>query len=419
MIFAIFRLIFLYEKISEEKEYYQWNLDNYKDLKKNAFKLDIMIKDSMEDLEFQLSKKNDYSIKFNPTKNKLNSGINNPYPGSAYLESNEEYLYLLSSTGIFSYSKIDFNSTNFIFTQIKNNLNNFINENQFKKNNWFSFKDLHIDDDKIYVSFTNEYKKDCWNISILVAEINFNELFFKPFFIPDECISSKDNIDQTFNAHQSGGRIISDDNYIYFSTGEFRSRYLAQEIKSIFGKLLRINKANKNFDIISLGHRNAQGLVLLDGLIFSTEHGPRGGDELNLIDIYEDSTQQNFGWPISSYGKHYLRNRDDIYEKYPLHDSHSEYGFVEPLKYFVPSIGISEIIYIDNYEFVFSSLVDRSLYYFVFDKPNKNIRDLKRIFVGERIRDLIKIDHRYGMAYLENSASLLLIDFSNFKSIIK
>ena len=60
----------------------------------------------------------------------------------------------------------------------------------------------------------------------------------------------KDN-DNEFNAMQSGGRIISlDNNHIIFSTGEFRSRYLAQNIKSINGKLIKININNSNFKII-------------------------------------------------------------------------------------------------------------------------------------------------------------------------
>ena len=59
---------------------------------------------------------------------------------------------------------------------------------------------------------------------------------------------------------------------------------------------------------------------------------------------------------ISSAGEHYSDPNGDKYEKYPLYNSHSQYGFIEPLKSFVPSIGISEIVKIDNKKYVLGSL---------------------------------------------------------------
>ena len=47
-----------------------------------------------------------------------------------------------------------------------------------------------------------------------------------------------------------------------------------------------------------MGHRNPQGLLVFDNIVLSTEHGPRGGDEINKIMF-----GKNYGWPISSYGK--------------------------------------------------------------------------------------------------------------------
>ena len=57
----------------------------------------------------------------------------------------------------------------------------------------------------------------------------------------------------------------------------------------------------------------------------------------------------NFGWPISSYGEHYPKMASkDAYEKAPLHKSHSKYEFVEFVKYFVPLIGISQVLKVEN-----------------------------------------------------------------------
>ena len=55
-----------------------------------------------------------------------------------------------------------------------------------------------------------------------------------------------------------------------------------------------------------MGHRNPQGLYFnqLDNFLLEAEHGPEGGDEINIIKLDHDSIQ-NFGWAISSYGEHY------------------------------------------------------------------------------------------------------------------
>ena len=74
----------------------------------------------------------------------------------------------------------------------------------------------------------------------------------------------------------------------------------AQDDNSSFGKILFIDFENKDSIIFSKGHRTPQGLSVENDLILSAEHGPRGGDEINLIEF-----GNNYGWPISSYGEPY------------------------------------------------------------------------------------------------------------------
>jgi len=160
-----------------------------------------------------------------------------------------------------------------------------------------------------------------------------------------------------------------------------------------------------------MGHRNPQGLYFdkEKNFVLETEHGPYGGDEINLIEIknYNENEIQNYGWPLASYGKHYNSTSKKNKKKYPLPKSHKKNGFIEPLKYFVPSIGISELTKINNDKYVASSLKDQSLYFFEINNERK-IKNMERIEVKERIRDLaFKNDKLY--LFLEGSASVGII----------
>lgn len=338
------------------------------------------------------------------------SGINNAVPGSGFIDLFDNKLFLLSSKGILGYSKI--NSEVFNFKQINNNIYNFIDFKQFSKGKWFSLKDLLVYNNKFFISYTEEIEEDCWNTSILMGEIDYTYVDFKKLFSANNCINSKNNIDKEFNAHQSGGRIVGyDDKYVLFSTGDYRSRFLAQKIDNYNGKIIKINITDGSVTILSIGHRNPQGLYLdiENSLILETEHGPKGGDEINLINLDENKIQ-NFGWPISSAGDHYNRynvDKLDKYKKYPLYKSHKKYGFKEPIKFFVPSIGISEITKIKQKQYVFGSLKDKSLYFFELNEKNEFI-DMERIEVLERVRDL-KYHNNKLYLFLEDSPALGVI----------
>ena len=195
---------------------------------------------------------------------------------------------------------------------------------------------------------------------------------------------------------------------IIFTTGDYRSRFLAQDPLSVNGKIIKIKDDKDNYEIISMGHRNPQGLLFdsENNFILSTEHGPFGGDEINLIK-FDEKDIPNYGWPNASYGEHYgqkIQANKIKYRKYPLNKSHEDYGFIEPIKYFVPSIGISEIVKLGKKSYVVSSLIDKSLYFFKLNKKNE-ITNLKRIYIHERIRDLI-LKNNYLYLFLEDTASL-------------
>ena len=204
-----------------------------------------------------------------------------------------------------------------------------------------------------------------------------------------------------------------DDDNFFLSTGTFRFRDLTQNKKSIFGKIMLMNINNKELKIISMGHRNIQGMFYdkKKDVLFSVDHGPQGGDEINLNINPKSEKIKNFGWAISSYGEHYggkkaPRNKKK-YLKYPLHKSHSDYGYIEPIKYFNPSIGISQILGLDKInKYVVASLKDNSIYFF--DLQNYNVENLERVNMGERIRDMIKVENGL-ILFLEDTASIAFI----------
>ncbi|MDC3085651.1 PQQ-dependent sugar dehydrogenase, partial [Candidatus Pelagibacter sp.] len=253
----------------------------------------------------------------------------------------------------------------------------------------------------------------------IASELNEKYLNFQPFYQTSNCVDKNNN--HGFWAHQgAGGRITKIDNSnLLFTTGDFRNRPLAQEIDSNFGKILKIDVKDKKGDVISLGHRNPQGLYYSKkfDFILSTEHGPKGGDEINInhkpfLEI------KNFGWPISSYGDHYKKNYSKkILSEAPLNNSHKKYGFVEPIKYFNPSIGISEIIPFneDDTEFLVGAMgneikdQDLGIHYIQLDKKRIKIINHKFVPLNERVRDMIiSEDKKTIIMFLETTSSLAI-----------
>jgi len=349
---------------------------------------------------------------------------------SAYIENDNNHLFLITATGQMAHldknliDKIELN-----FRPIKTNIQDLIKYKEFYKSSGFGIKDALIHENNIYLSYIKEHYKDCFSTSILFGPLNITSINFQEFYTPKKCVEKSDKF---YNSHehdylvpqQSGGRMIAHNDNIIFSTGEFRYRILAQDLESDFGKILSINLKNNEKKIISLGHRNPQGLYVDNDLnyLFSTEHGPSGGDEINLIDLNDDKTL-NFGWPISSYGKHYFDSKNDVrYELSPLYKSHKKYGFEEPLKYFDPSVGISQIIglkknfYDSNYKsFLVGTMGTAkklkegmiSLIFFEFDALKKKLVNYELIPIKSRVRDMIYLEEEnIVLMYLENNNSI-------------
>lgn len=249
--------------------------------------------------------------------------------------------------------------------------------------------------DLIFTSYIED-KNNCRNFVISKAEINKKYLNYEEFFREDKCAE-----------FIQGGRMqpltFENKKGLIFSIADNvadRPNDEPQSDNSNFGKLIFKSFDNGKNLIFSKGHRNPQGLLVLDEVILETEHGPKGGDEINKI-IYKG----NYGWPISSYGKKY--KSAETYKK-----SHKQFGFQEPIFSFVPSIGISELIKVPNSfneewqeNFLLSSLNKHCLFRIKFDKNFNKVVYYEEIFIGQRIRDL-KYFKNHVLLALENKGEI-------------
>jgi cytochrome c2 len=192
---------------------------------------------------------------------------------------------------------------------------------------------------------------------------------------------------------------------IYLAVGDYliSSANVSQDPASTFGKIIAININTKKSRTISFGHRNPEGLVRTrSGALWSTEHGPKGGDELNLI-----TEGSNYGWPNVSlgteYGSYDIQGRSNV-------GDHS--GYVTPVFAWLPSIGSSNLIEVTGFDsrwdgdLLVASLKATSL--FRLRLEGTRVLYSEPIWIGQRIRDIAEL--RNGSIVLwTDDAQLLFI----------
>jgi glucose/arabinose dehydrogenase len=146
------------------------------------------------------------------------------------------------------------------------------------------------------------------------------------------------------SAFHYGGRLVLSGGYLFITVGERDRREQAQDRLNDNGKIIRltedgrippdnpfVGRGDTRPEIWTLGHRNPQGLVLnpFTGELWEHEHGPKGGDEVNLI-----LPGRNYGWPIITYGREY--SGETIGDGWTWQE-----GMEQPLHYYTPSIAPS------------------------------------------------------------------------------
>ncbi len=155
---------------------------------------------------------------------------------------------------------------------------------------------------------------------------------------------------KTGGVNHYGSRFaFSPEGMLFFTLGErFDEMKEAQKLDNHLGKVIRlqpdgsipadnpfVNQSGALPAIWSYGHRNPQGAAIHpeSGKLWIHEHGPKGGDELNI-----PLAGKNYGWPKASYGIHYWM--------VPIRDEHAGRGFTEPIYHWTPSIAPSGMAFI-------------------------------------------------------------------------
>jgi glucose/arabinose dehydrogenase len=188
--------------------------------------------------------------------------------------------------------------------------------------------------------------------------------------------------------HASGRLVRIDAKRAYVTLGDLGyPRIDERRARGQLGSVLRIQKGKKAVRI-SQGHRNGQGLTLdARGRLWETEHGPRGGDELNLIRKGRD-----YGWPFVTLGQPYGPNDYVIPRRTGTHA-----GYTKPRTAWVPSVATSEIVQVPESwrgwttsvggDLLMGTLKDQSFWRIRVDSRGR-VTDRERLEVGHRIRDL-------------------------------
>jgi aldose sugar dehydrogenase len=272
----------------------------------------------------------------------------------------------------------------------------------------------------MYASFSRYQGEQCFQFAVYRTPIEVTDEGIKAttgkweefFTARPGCLRPKDR-GWRFLGLGAGGRIIEyDDHTLLISVGDHQydgfddSWAAAQDPATDLGKIVAVDMETKKPRVFATGVRNPQGLLMTrDGRIFDTEHGPQGGDELNLI---RDGA--NYGWPLATYGVNYGYPRRD----WPFAKSQADHeGYDKPIFAFSPAIGPSNLVEVDPAEFplwrsdlILGSLRGSTIFHLRVE--GDRVRYVEPLFSreGTRFRDVTALNG--GFATLTNDGTLMI-----------
>ena len=266
-------------------------------------------------------------------------------------------------------------------------LGKFIPANRREIDSRFAINDIAVLSEsaasaKLLISYPR-LGKSGFCVEIAVDELAYDRKMQRAKFVANWFVS-KPCVPISAVQHTAGRFAVIDKNSVYVSIGDLGfSDIDRRDERGNLGSIFKLSA--KSAVRISQGHRNPQGIVLFDKkTLITAEHGPRGGDELNVITQGGD-----YGWPFVSYGEPY---GDGDYVRPGKTGSHE--GYIEPVKYWVPSIAPTELVQLPiqgwgdwGRGLVLGTLREEVL---VFMKMGEKfeVTESLNVDMGERIRDL-------------------------------
>ncbi len=262
--------------------------------------------------------------------------------------------------------------------------------------------DIYVspNDNILYLSTFNSFLDTSSCSKVIIYK--FDSQKFSNIFESTPCIGRL----QSFN--DIAGRLASNDKYIFVSGGNVlsdlynidfpgkalccfndASYYELNNETNLFNSIVAIDKYRKNKYLkVAIGFRAPEGLFWdpIRSKLWESEHGPRGGDELNAIESGKD-----YGWPYVTLGADYFNRKKNYFQtKFNTHR-----GYKEPFFSWVPSIGVSQITQVNGGAFnnfwhsdlLVGSLKEHSI--FRLRLLNDKVLYAERIEVGSRIRSLV------------------------------
>ena len=215
-----------------------------------------------------------------------------------------------------------------------------------------------------------------------------------------------------FAGHFGGGRmILLDADTVLLTVGDFgfngvsSKQMVSQDPSVSYGKTLLLHVKEQRAEMYTLGNRNPQGLYRdAQGRIWDTEHGPQGGDELNLI-----KPGLNYGWPIVTYGVDYGTFGWPLNPKQGDHE-----GFEAPYYAWLPSIGVSNLTGVEKDLFpiwkgdlLVSSLVNQRLYRVRI--RNDRVVYAEPMLLEKRIRDILEANDGMIVMWADDDNAIITL----------
>lgn len=258
---------------------------------------------------------------------------------------------------------------------------------------------LHPDDpDRVFLSYSERRKIRRYATTVATAKLGEEAL-------EDVTVIFRAQPEKSGGRHFGSRFLFTAEGDLLITVGDRADRPSAQDNAQHHGSVVRIRageltSAEARPEIYSYGHRNQQGMShSCDGKhIWAHEHGPQGGDELNLVE-----RGKNYGWPLITYGVNYVIGTK-------IGETHME-GMEQPVHKWVPSIGPSGMVCYNGSAFpewrgnlLLGSLIYRQLVRLELDQDNNVVHE-ERMLDGAigRVRDVrVGLD---GHLYLLSDAS--------------